>query len=116
MKLLSKIIEFAKQRTICKTAHYPFDCQTLAKALSLLFSRWSKCGRITISFRLRTHFKALIYCMLCYRCGRVVDFFDIACARTCDRVRACVCEIIWLFAISFLLRHILQLRHNRVGE
>ena len=31
--------------------------------------------------------------MLCYRCGRVVEFFDIACARTCDRVRVCVCEI-----------------------
>ena len=100
MKLLSKIIEFAKQRTICKTAHYPFDFKTLAKALFLLFSRWSKCGRITISFRLRTHFKALIYCMLCYRCGRVVEFFDIACARTCDRVRVCVCEIIRFLTLS----------------
>ena len=90
MKLLSKIIEFAKQRTIHLTVKHlqrPCFCYSVG-------------GRITISFRLRTHFKALIYCMLCYRCGRVVEFFDIACARTCDRVRVCVCEIIRFLTLS----------------
>ena len=38
--------------------------------------------------------------MLCYRCGRVVEFFDNACARTCDRVRVCVCEIIRFLTLS----------------
>ena len=66
MKLLSKIIEFAKQRTI----------------------------HLTVKHLQRPCF--------CYSVGgrSVVEFFDIACARTCDRVRVCVCEIIRFLTLS----------------
>ena len=59
MKLLSKIIEFAKQRTICKTAHYPFDCQTLAKALSLLFKQ-GLCKCLTVKWIVRCFANSMI--------------------------------------------------------